>query len=191
MSTVPPPRQDSLYWPFACPKAKDMASIEKRMFDEHPVFYAKVRLQGQAKSAPFHSPGEARSWAKTVEAVYSITDTCRRSRRYVRLLTTTERTYYKAPSANFYYGFLWAAGALCGAVGLLLHPDTGYAPEAMAVLSSGSHIVWSDAACSHDRAVPESGALPARMAYAYAAEKKYRSRWSRAIWHRSAWPRFV
>jgi hypothetical protein len=44
-----------------------MASIEKRTSHGRPVLYAKVRLQGQAKSTPFHSLGGARAWGRTVE----------------------------------------------------------------------------------------------------------------------------
>ena len=44
-----------------------MATIERRKSRGKTVYYAKVRIKGQAQSATFHSLSEARQWAQKVE----------------------------------------------------------------------------------------------------------------------------
>src|SRR5262249_21176567 len=44
-----------------------MATIERRKSRGKTVYYAKVRIKGQAQSATFYSLGEARIWAQKVE----------------------------------------------------------------------------------------------------------------------------
>src|SRR6266446_6140228 len=44
-----------------------MATIERRKSHGKTVYYAKVRIKGQAQSATFHSLSEARKWAQRVE----------------------------------------------------------------------------------------------------------------------------
>jgi len=45
-----------------------MATIERRKSHGQKVYYAKVRIKGQAQSATFHSWSEARKWTQEVEA---------------------------------------------------------------------------------------------------------------------------
>ena len=44
-----------------------MATIERRKSRGKTVYYAKVRIKGQAQSATFHSLSEAKAWAQRVE----------------------------------------------------------------------------------------------------------------------------
>ena len=44
-----------------------MATIERRKSRGKTVYYAKVRIKGQAQSATFHSLSEARQWVQKVE----------------------------------------------------------------------------------------------------------------------------
>jgi hypothetical protein len=44
-----------------------MATIERRKSRGKTVYYAKVRIKGQAQAATFHSLSEARQWAQRVE----------------------------------------------------------------------------------------------------------------------------
>jgi hypothetical protein len=44
-----------------------MATIERRKSRGKTVYYAKVRIKGQAQSATFHSVSEAKAWAQRVE----------------------------------------------------------------------------------------------------------------------------
>ena len=45
-----------------------MATVERRKSHGKTVYYAKVRIKGQAQSATFHSLSEARKWSQQVEA---------------------------------------------------------------------------------------------------------------------------
>ena len=53
----------------ACSKDKrgQMATIERRKSRGKTVYYAKVRIKGQAQSSTFHSLSEAKEWAQRVE----------------------------------------------------------------------------------------------------------------------------
>ena len=44
-----------------------MATIERRKSRGKTVYYAKVRIKGQAEPATFHSLSEAKEWAQRVE----------------------------------------------------------------------------------------------------------------------------
>ena len=44
-----------------------MATIERRKSRGKTVYYAKVRIKGQAQSAMFHSLSESKQWAQKVE----------------------------------------------------------------------------------------------------------------------------
>jgi hypothetical protein len=44
-----------------------MATIKRRKSRGKTVYYAKVRIKGQAQSATFHSLSEAQAWAQRVE----------------------------------------------------------------------------------------------------------------------------
>jgi len=44
-----------------------MPTIERRKSHGKTVYYAKVRIKGQAQSATFHGLNEARKWAQKVE----------------------------------------------------------------------------------------------------------------------------
>ena len=46
---------------------RQMATIERRKSRGKTVYYAKVRIKGQAQSATFHSLSEAKAWAQRVE----------------------------------------------------------------------------------------------------------------------------